>query len=1193
MPQYDGSIRIGTGIDEKGFKAGSKELEAGARSLAKSVSDSLGEGAKIALQKQTDAFVKLNQQYAAQEQKVKEIASRLHDVQRQKVETAEFKELSKDLDKAKTSLDRLYDRRDSYVELGKKVPPKLDLDISDAERKIRLLEGDIKELKLTNKAYVPVDTTKVQQELAAAEQKQMQIYAALQTSADAISQKTSERIAKEDIVREKIAAEVAEEERLDQIRVNAVKTNDEIIAKVERIKQLEQEIANLEEAETTLGYADYEERITELSNLKQAVAEYRDEIINFQPDKSSEAWKKYQATLEQVRNAQTGLISPIDATKATLTYMVDILKEKMLGLASAIKNGVTHPLQTLKSVGTGALKALSIGLKGIISALKITGNAVLKICSSFKKVGSFAKKAFSAITSGSKQSNVSLSGGLKTILKYGVVIRSLYVLFNKMRNGIKEGFTNLMGYSDDFANSIQSVKNSMKTLGNQIAAAFAPIVQMVVPWINQLISTLSTAMTYVAQFIAALTGSSTFTKATQIQDKYNKSLGGTAKAADKARGALAKFDDLDVLQKQEDTSGGGGVAVTDPADMFEEVGVSDKWKNIADWFREMWENSDFYSLGKLLGEKLKEALENIDWEPIKETAKKIGTSLATLINGFIEIDGLGKLIGKTLGEAINTGIDGINAFLDNTHWDSLGKFIGEALNGIVDAIEWDSLGHFFAAKWNAIFETIGEAARTFDWKKFGASLAESVNTWIADFNWSENGANLGELIKGLLDTLISFLEETDWQKLGNSVADFIGSIDWTGIFERLSRGLGAALGGLSAFLFGLIEDAWNSVVKWWNEVAYEDGKFTMEGLLNGISEVLANIGTWIYEHIFVPFIEGFRNAFGIHSPSTVMAEIGGFLIEGLKNGILGAWESLKETVGGVASSVLNKFRDVFDIHSPSAAMDEDGAYLMEGLYNGIERNTYGITELFNLLSTSIIEILTLLNESVFVLMEEMGTHILEQWNQTLQDTELVWKNINDLVIKGLQSINTNIIESMTLANTNWAAKWAQMLAKVKEICAQIVSAVSDMNSQVQSMCAAMIAAINAVKAAAASLGSVGGGGGFSGAGGGGARAAAFSMAPMMADIPQLASGAVIRGGNPFMAILGDQPHGQTNIETPANLIKDMVAQGIAEAGIGSRENVPVNINIIYDGETTARVMIPDILSELGRQGYNVDLLGYT
>lgn len=145
------------------------------------MSGSLGESAKIALQKQTDAFAKLNQQYADQEQKAKNLASRLHDPQRQKVETAEFKNLSKDLDKAKASLDRLYDRRDSYTELGKKNPPKLELDISDAERKIRILEADIKELITTDKAYLPVDTSKVEQEITAAEQKQMQMYGQLQS----------------------------------------------------------------------------------------------------------------------------------------------------------------------------------------------------------------------------------------------------------------------------------------------------------------------------------------------------------------------------------------------------------------------------------------------------------------------------------------------------------------------------------------------------------------------------------------------------------------------------------------------------------------------------------------------------------------------------------------------------------------------------------------------------------------------------------------------------------------------------------------------------------------------------------------------------------------------------------------------------------------------------------------------------
>ena len=127
-----------------------------------------------------------------------------------------------------------------------------------------------------------------------------------------------------------------------------------------------------------------------------------------------------------------------------------------------------------------------------------------------------------------------------------------------MISGMKKGFENLAGYSDSYAQSVQNMKNAMSTLGNQFVAAFAPIVQMVIPWLTQLVSAISTAMTYVAQFIAVLSGKSTFTKAKKVQDDYNKSLGGTAKAADKARGALAKFDDLDVLEKQEDTSGGGG-----------------------------------------------------------------------------------------------------------------------------------------------------------------------------------------------------------------------------------------------------------------------------------------------------------------------------------------------------------------------------------------------------------------------------------------------------------------------------------------------------------------------------------------------------------------------------------------------------------------------------------------------------------
>lgn len=50
------------------------------------------------------------------------------------------------------------------------------------------------------------------------------------------------------------------------------------------------------------------------------------------------------------------------------------------------------------------------------------------------------------------------------------------------------------------------------------------------------------------------------------------------------------------------------------------------------------------------------------------------------------------------------------------------------------------------------------------------------------------------------------------------------------------------------------------------------------------------------------------------------------------------------------------------------------------------------------------------------------------------------------------------------------------------------------------------------------------------------------------SIPRLADGAVIRGGDPFMAVLGDQRHGQTNIETPLPTMVQAFKQAIAESG---------------------------------------------
>ena len=79
-----------------------------------------------------------------------------------------------------------------------------------------------------------------------------------------------------------------------------------------------------------------------------------------------------------------------------------------------------------------------------------------------------------------------------------------------------------------------------------------------------------------------------------------------------------------------------------------------------------------------------------------------------------------------------------------------------------------------------------------------------------------------------------------------------------------------------------------------------------------------------------------------------------------------------------------------------------------------------------------------------------------------------------------------------------------------------------------------------------------------------------SAAPAYNEIPALASGAVIPPNRKFLAVLGDQKSG-TNVEAPLSTIKQAVMEALAQ---GSRE--PINVNLVVDGKTLARVVVPNI-----------------
>ena len=265
---------------------------------------------------------------------------------------------------------------------------------------------------------------------------------------------------------------------------------------------------------------------------------------------------------------------------------------------------------------------------------------------------------------------------------------------------------------------------------------------------------------------------------------------------------------------------------------------------------------------------------------------------------------------------MNTAFGFVDTFAKNFHWNSLGKAIGDGINGALEGLDWNlikgtvhdtvfglvsTLNTAIATtNWSVVGKTVGECFNTrlealyttvhnFNWRGLGTALADLVTNTVKTIDTEKIGQTLSDGIKGFFDFAISAIEHMDWWSMGdtiyNKAKDLMVNIDWSGIADRVFETIGAAFGGFAAFIGGIFKNAVADARKYIIKHFTEAGKFTWEGFKNGVVQSFKDIGTWIKAHIFKPFINGFKKAFGIHSPSTVMRTQGGYVISGLFNGM--------------------------------------------------------------------------------------------------------------------------------------------------------------------------------------------------------------------------------------------------------------------------------------------------------------------
>lgn len=795
--------------------------------------------------------------------------------------------------------------------------------------------------------------------------------------------------------------------------LNRVKNSLDRLA--EKLTQLEVEGQkagkSIQQIYDSKEYVKTEQRINRLKTTLRQIAverkQMRDSGQAFIDPTTTEKYKELELEIGKLE-------SEFDNSIASAKELRDTMKEMQVSGANIDNSGIERldeqintanaDLEVLKkrqeeSSTTGVTMADRIrkAFSKLTGVVKGFGNFLAKhIDDRFKKL---------ARTAQTNMAKVNRSFSLGRVLRYAVGIESLFTLFHKLKSLGIEAFKVLARQSNKVNKQISSMVSSFYTFRNSMATTFQPLLNVIVPVVNKVLSIMTSAMTKIGEFFAVLTGQKYIYKATKANVDYAKSLdkstGSSKKKNKEDKKQLAFYDELDVIQKNEktpDTGTGGSGAADDMIGGFEKADPTKAVSEFAKKIKEAWAKSDFTEIGTILGTKLKNALDSIPWDDIKKNASNLGKDLGTLINGFVEVDGLGTSLGKTIAEGINTAFIFIDKFLTTTHWNSVGKFFADIFNSLGTIIDFEKVGKTIADAFNAIFEVlynflnnldveaimtnivnglnkfvdvvdlelIGKTiatglnkildglntfAKKFDFKKLGTKITKGISAFFKTFKWSKISSTLSHWISGLFDFIAGLIDGIEWKELPKNVVtaiiDFFKGVDWKKLFGSIGNlaftfvkacfNFGVGIGNLLKEGYDKIVEYFNGWIDKFEENGEPLGIAIIHGLLAGIGNALLNIVTWLADNVGEPIVNAFKDVFGIHSPSKVFSDLGSLLIDGLLQGIVDTITSIPETIEKKVSEIVESIKTFFSEIDWSAIGESVG-----NAFSGIKDKFTGI-----------------------------------------------------------------------------------------------------------------------------------------------------------------------------------------------------------------------------------------------------------
>lgn len=300
-------------------------------------------------------------------------------------------------------------------------------------------------------------------------------------------------------------------------------------------------------------------------------------------------------------------------------------------------------------------------------------------------------------------------------------------------------------------------------------------------------------------------------------------------------------------------------------------------------------------------------------------------------------------VGATIAEGLNAAVNSLDDWIANTlepKGMKMASNLAQGINGFFEKFDSRKLGQSIAHGINAAVR----AARTFlketDFQKIGASIMEFINGALDDIDWGEVGATASAGVGAILDAIDGAISELNWNSLATAVEDAIMGIDWGNLLGKTLRiALRAALFGTEVTAPGgsFFKSALGDLPDEAKELAQE----TITGWFDGLKPK-TTFGQWCKDYLLTPFVDAIKKWFQISSPSKVTMQLGGYVSAGFLDGIKGKLKNIAAWVqNNIFMPVMNAVKKAFGVAGNVASRFlEIGSALVAGVKNGIS-NAWG------------------------------------------------------------------------------------------------------------------------------------------------------------------------------------------------------------------------------------------------------------